>query len=278
MIRLLGIIVFLTLVGFPFFWQFLTSLKTPAEVWSVPPVWLPIQGLAPGPDGLPAFVTNYTSIFTDHEFGRYLLNSTIVAGLTTLLCLALAVGAGYALAKLSFPGKGMILGLVLSVSMFPPVAIAPPLFLILRDLGLIDTYTGLVLPYTTFALPLALWNLTAFFRQIPDELKESALIDGATPFQSLVQVFLPLVAPGLFTTGILTFITAWNEFLFALYFTTSESMRTVPVGIALFPGQYEAPWGQIAAATVVVTLPLVVLVLLAQKRIVAGLTAGAVKG
>lgn len=280
-----GIVVFVALVAFPFFWQFLTSLKSPAEVWSAPPVWLPTEGFEPAPiewgEGAvvaPRFVENYTAIFAHHPFGRYLVNSAIVATVTTLVCLLFGCMAGYALAKLNFPGKTAILSLTLTVSMFPQVAIAPTLFLVLKQFDLIDRYAGLVLPYTTFAMPLALWNLTTFFRQIPDELKESAIVDGATPWKTFWQIFLPLATPGIFTTGILTFIAAWNEFLFALYFTNSEAMRTVPVGIALFPGQYEAPWGQIAAASVVVTLPLIVLVLLAQKRLVSGLTAGAVKG
>ncbi|MEW6279519.1 MAG: carbohydrate ABC transporter permease [Candidatus Eremiobacterota bacterium] len=274
----LGLGLFLLAVGFPFYWQVLTSLKTSEEIWHIPPVWLPGQGFEPNDHGLPRFVENYTDVFTEHPFLLYLKNSAIVSLLTTAFCLAIGSLSAFALAKLSFRGKHLVLALVLSVSMFPPVAIAPSLFLVLREVGLLDTYLGLILPYTTFALPLALWNLTAFFRQIPGELLESARVDGAGYFTTFHRIFLPLVAPGLFTTGILTFIAAWNEFLFALFFTTTEEMRTVPVGIALFPGQYESPWGQIAAATVIVTLPLIVLVLYAQKRIVAGLTAGAVKG
>lgn len=282
----LGLAAFLLVVGFPFYWQVLTSLKTPQEVWSMPPVWFPAQGLEPAEVPItqdetiqaPQFVANYTNVFIKQPFLRYLFNSAFVAGTTTLVCLIVGSLAAFALAKLRFQGKGLVMALVLSVSMFPPVAIAPSLFYILSRLHLIDTYPGLILPYTTFALPLALWNLTAFFRQVPTELLESARVDGAGYFKTFWQIFMPLVAPGLFTTGILTFICAWNEFLFALFFTTTQEMYTVPVGIALFSGQYESPWGEIAAATVIVTLPLIALVLAAQKRIVAGLTAGAVKG
>lgn len=283
----LGLAFFLVIVAFPFYWQIVTSAKTSDEIWAMPPVWMPVQGLETGDVPIdseggtiraPVFLTNYTNVFLKQPFGRYLLNSTIVSGATTLFCLLVGAMAAFALAKLRFRGKNLVMALVLSVSMFPPVAIAPSLFLFLSQFRLVDTYMGLILPYTTFALPLALWNLTAFFRQVPTELLESARVDGAGYFTTFWKVFLPLVAPGMFTTGILTFICAWNEFLFALFFTTTEEMRTVPVGIALFSGQYESPWGQIAAATVIVTLPLIVLVLAAQKRIVAGLTAGAVKG
>ncbi len=282
----IGLAAFLILVGFPFYWQILTSLKTPQEVWSMPPVWVPVEGMKTGPVPIgadqtieaPQFLSNYTNVFIKQPFLRYLLNSAIVAGITTLVCLFVGSLAAFALAKLRFQGKSLVMALVLSVSMFPPVAIAPSLFYILSKLHLIDSYPGLILPYTTFALPLALWNLTAFFRQIPTELLESARVDGAGYLKTFWVIFMPLVAPGLFTTGILTFICAWNEFLFALFFTTTQEMYTVPVGIALFSGQYESPWGEIAAATVIVTLPLIAMVLAAQKRIVAGLTAGAVKG
>lgn len=263
-----GILIFLSVVIFPFYWQLVTSFKSPGELWNIPPAWLPHE----------FHFQNYINIFRLHPFGIYLKNSVIVALSTTLFCLFVGTFAAYALAKLHFRGKSFILSTVLAVSMFPPIAIAPPLFLMLKKMHIINTYFALIFPYTTFALPFTLWNLVAFFRQIPDELQESAIVDGGTYFQIFRKIFLPLAAPGLFTSGILTFIAAWNEFLFALTFITSDNMRTVPVGIALFPGEYTSPWGEIAAATVVVTIPLVIMVLLAQKRIVAGLTAGAVKG
>lgn len=263
-----GLFVILLAIVFPFYWQIITSIKGPDEIWSMPPSWFPPK----------IYIQNYINIFKLHPFGIYLKNSIIVAGLTTIFCLLVGSFSAYALAKLRFKGKDIILALVLAVSMFPPVAVAPSLFLILKKMHFINTYFALVFPYTTFALPFTLWNLTAFFRQIPNELEEAARVDGCSYFQTFKKILLPLVAPGLFTTGILTFIAAWNEFLFALTFITSNNMRTVPVGIALFPGEYTSPWGEIAAATIVVTIPLIIMVLIAQRRIVAGLTAGAVKG
>jgi multiple sugar transport system permease protein len=174
--------------------------------------------------------------------------------------------------------KGFILITILSVSMFPPIATVSPLFLIIRSMGLRDTYLALIFPYATFALPLSIWILTNFFREIPDELNEAAVIDGCTPFQTFRRIFLPLAAPGVFTAAILIFIFAWNEFLLALTFTATEKSRTIPVGIALFPGLHEIPWAEIAAASIIVTVPLILIVLIFQRRILAGLTAGAVKG
>ncbi|MBI2264488.1 MAG: carbohydrate ABC transporter permease [Armatimonadetes bacterium] len=259
---------FLLVILFPFYWQFVTSIKSDEEIWKIPPSLFPQV----------TYWDNYVRIFKLHNFARYLWNSAMVASLTTIFSLIVGAFSAYALAKLKFRGKHLILSLVLSVSMFPPIAIAPSLFMTLKQMHMINTYWALILPYTTFALPLALWNLTAFFRQLPNELQEAARVDGCSFFQTFWKILLPLTAPGLFTTGILVFIAAWNEFLFALTFTTEDRMRTVPVGIALFPGEYTAPWGQIAAASVVVTIPLVLLVLAFQRRIVAGLTAGAVKG
>lgn len=251
----------------PFAWQAITSLKPEAELMRLPPV-------------LPTVPTieHYREVFEGRPFLRILLNSLGVAGLTTILCLFIGSFAAYALAKLRFRGKGLLLTAVLSVSMFPAIATVSPLYLLIRALGLRDTWAALVATYTTFALPLTIYVLTNFFREIPDELRESAQVDGCTPLGAFIRVILPLATPGMFTTAILVFIFAWNEFLFALTFTATESSRTVPVGIALFTGIHTVPWGEIAAASVVVTIPLVVLVLVFQRRIVAGLTAGAVKG
>jgi multiple sugar transport system permease protein len=207
-----------------------------------------------------------------------LKNSFIVASSTTLFSLFVSSFAAYALARLKFKGKAIILSLVLSVSMFPGIAIVSPLFIFLKNVNLLNSYLGLILTYTTFAIPLSLWILTSFFKEIPFELEESAKVDGATPMQAFLKIIMPLATPGMFTTAILTFIAAWNEFLFALVFNTQDSMRTVPVGIAMFPGEHDLPWGDIAAASVVVTVPLIIMVLLFQKRIISGLTAGAVKG
>ncbi len=220
----------------------------------------------------------YVRVIRDRPFETAILNSLIVAGTTTIFCLAVGSIAAFAIAKLDFMGRNLILAAALAVSMFPGIAIVSPLYLLLRAAGLRDTLAGLVLPYSTFALPLTLWVLTSFFRQVPDELYRAARVDGCTPFQAFRRVFLPLSAPALATTGILVFISAWNELLFALTFVSSPERHTIPVAITLFPTGHVEPWPEIAAASVMSTLPLVVLVLVFQKRIVSGLTAGAVKG
>jgi ABC-type glycerol-3-phosphate transport system permease component len=202
----------------------------------------------------------------------------IVAGTTTVFCVSLGSLCAYAVARLRFPGKSLVLALVLAVSMFPQVAIVSPLYLVLRELGLIDTYAGLVLPYLTFAMPLTIWLLVGFFRQLPPDIEEAALVDGAGRFRVLVDVIAPLSLPGIATTAILTFLYAWNEFLFALTFTVGPDHQTVPVAIALLRGRYQIPWGEILAASVVASVPVALLVLFLQRRIVSGLTAGAVKG
>lgn len=262
------VILFLAFIIFPFFWQTLTSIKPPSELWSIPPKWIPSK-----------FYTGYyVSVFVKRPFGTYLKNSVIVASATTLFSLFVSSFAAYALARLKFKGKAIILSLVLAVSMFPGIAIITPLFLFLKNVGLLNTYMGLILPYTTFTVPLSLWILTTFFKEIPFDLEESAKVDGATPMQAFLKIIFPLATPGMFTTAILTFIAAWNEFIFALVFNTQDAMRTVPVGIAMFPGEHDIPWGDMAAASVIVTVPLIVLVLIFQRRIISGLTAGAVKG
>lgn len=251
----------------PLLWQVLTSLKPSEQLTRLPPL-------------LPERIdfASYRALWAPgRHFGRLLLNSSVVAASTTLASLLVGAPAAFALAKLRFPGKRLLLAAVLSVSMFPPIATVSPLYLIIRTLGLRDHLAGLVIPYATFTLPLTVWLLTRFFEELPDELYFAARIDGCTPIQALWHVMLPLAAPGVFTTAILVFIFAWNEFLFALTFTATEASRTVPVGIAMFSGMHELPWGELAAASIVVTAPLVLLVLLFQRRIVGGLTAGAVK-
>ena len=262
------LILFLVYIISPFLWQLLTSFKTPQELFSIPPTWIPSK----------IYTGYYINVFTKRPFLTYLKNSFIVASSTTLFSLFVSSFAAYALARLKFKGKSIILSLVLSVSMFPGIAIVSPLFIFLKNIKLLNSYLGLILTYTTFAIPLSLWILTSFFREIPFELEESAKVDGATPMQAFLKIIMPLATPGMFTTAILTFIAAWNEFLFALVFNTQDSMRTVPVGIAMFPGEHDLPWGDIAAASVVVTVPLIIMVLIFQKRIISGLTAGAVKG
>ena len=200
-----------------------------------------------------------------------------MASLTTVYCVFVAAIAAYAIARLHFRGKTLVLGLFLMVSMFPQIATIAPIYLFMKSVNLTNSYLGLVIPYTTFALPLAVWNLTAFYRQIPYDLEEAAKVDGATVMQTFWKVIFPLAVPGTFTTAILVFIAAWNEFFFALTINTEETMKTVPVGIALFQGRYTIPWGEISAASVIVTIPLVIMVLIFQRRIISGITAGAVK-
>ncbi len=264
----LFVIAFILVIAFPFFWQALMSIKPKSELYSMPVKWLPSKTV----------FHRYLDIFTQRPFGRYILNSIVVCTGTTLFSLLVGSFAAYSLARLEFKGKAPILALVLALSMFPPVAIVSPLYLMLQNLGWLNEYIGLIFPYTTFTMPMTIWILTSFFRTIPFGLEEAAKIDGATPVQAFWKVILPLAAPGTFTAAILVFIMSWNEYLFALTFMPSDKMKTVPVGITMFQGQYEMPWGEIAAATVVVTIPLIILVLIFQRRIISGLTSGAIKG
>ena len=251
----------------PFVWQLLTSLKPTEELIQLPPI-LPSR----------ATVENYVNVFEGRPFGRIILNSAVVAISTTTLALLIGSLAGYALAVLKIRGKKLTLALILSISMFPPIATVSPLFLIIHALGIRDTYLALIVPYAAFALPLTIWLVTNFFREIPADLLDASRIDGCTPIQTFIRVYFPLALPGLVTAGILVFIFSWNEFLYALTFTSTARAQTIPVGIALFPGLHEIPWGDIAAATIIVTVPLVLMVFAFQRRIVSGLTAGSVKG
>lgn len=223
---------------------------------------------------------HYRAVLEDAQFPAALWNSVGIASLSTALSVLVAVFAAYALVRLQFAGKRWLLGAALAVAMFPPVAIIGPLFDLWRQIGLFDTWAGLVLPYMTFALPLAIWLLTAFFRALPWELEQAARVDGATALQAFVKVIAPLAAPGVFTSAILVFLFAWNDFLFAAALTSTNDARTVPAALAFFTGssQFQQPTGAIAAASVLVTAPVAVVVVLFQRRIVAGLTAGAVKG
>jgi multiple sugar transport system permease protein len=223
---------------------------------------------------------NYQSIFKDDTFLAALVNSIGIAMIATLISIVLAAMAAYALSRLDFAGKTVILSGALAVAMFPPISIVGSLFDMWRAIGLYDTWPGLIIPYMTFTLPLAIYTLSAFFREIPWELEQAAQVDGATPFQAFRKVIVPLAAPGVFTTAILVFIFAWNDFIFANTLTSTNEARTVPAALAFFTGgsQFEQPIGAISAAAVVVTVPIIVMVLIFQRRIVAGLTAGAVKG
>jgi multiple sugar transport system permease protein len=253
---------------FPFYWMLNISLKTGPDLSSA-------DLLPPNPT-----LQNYESIFKDSNFTNGLRNSAIVALSTTFLSVLFGSFAAYTLARLRVPKKFWILALILSVSTFPGISIAAPLFKLWTDIGLYNTLIGLIIPNLAFALPLTIYILTSFFREIPKDLEEAALVDGATRFQAFYKVVVPLAAPGMATAAILTFIAAWNEFLFAITLTSSTAARTVPASIAFFTGstQFEQPLGTISAASVVISVPLIIMVLLFQKRIVAGLTAGAVKG
>ncbi|MEV4055908.1 carbohydrate ABC transporter permease [Amycolatopsis sp. NPDC049688] len=223
---------------------------------------------------------NYADIFQTSEFLLALVNSIGIAIISTVIAVVLGTMAAYAVARLDFPGKQVLVGLSLLIAMFPQVSLVTPLFNIERNIGLFDTWPGLILPYITFALPLSIYTLSAFFREIPWELEKAAKMDGATPAQAFRKVIAPLAAPGVFTTAILVFIFCWNDFLFAISLTSTTASRTVPAALSFFTGssQFEDPTGQVCAAAVVITIPIIVFVLFFQRRIVAGLTSGAVKG
>ncbi|MED4083021.1 carbohydrate ABC transporter permease [Halalkalibacterium halodurans] len=260
------LIVFVFLVMFPFIWVFLTSIKPPREIFASF-AWFSAE---------PTF-QSYVNAVNNRPLFTYMMNSFVISSLTTLIAIACASLAAYALTRLPIKGKGLILGTVLAASMFPQIAIITPIYSFITDLGLRNSSFGLVIPYITISLPLAIWILATFFKKIPFELEESAKLDGATPFQTFRKIIFPLAAPGVFTTAILVFIAAWNEYLFALTINTADRWRTVPVGLSLYESQYTIPWGDITAATVIVTVPIVIIVLLFQRRIVAGLTSGSVK-
>lgn len=224
--------------------------------------------------------TNFETVFEDELFTSALRNSFGIAIIATLLSVVVAMFAAYAIARLEFPGKKLLLSMALAIAMFPQAALVGPLFNMWRGLGIYDTWLGLIIPYLTFALPLSIWTMSAFFRQIPWEMEQAAQVDGATQWQAFRKVVVPLAAPGVFTTAILTFFFCWNEFLFAISLTSTDSARTVPAALSFFTGasQFQSPVTAIMAASVVVTIPIVIIVLVFQRRIVAGLTSGAVKG
>ena len=260
-----GVVVFASLL--PFLWFVATSFKTQVEITAIPPKVIPSGSLQ-----------FYVSALTRYDLLHFVKNSVIVAGCTTLITLSIAILAGYALARLRIRYKGFIMGSLLLVSMFPQISIAGPVWTILQSLGWLNSYQGLIVPYVTLTLPLGVWILASFFQELPPDLEDAARIDGLGHLGTLARIMLPLAAPGVFTAAILVFIYAWNEFFFALLIMTQRGVQTLPVGIALFQGEYTLPWGEIAAASTVATVPLVVLVFLFQKRIVSGLSAGSVKG
>jgi multiple sugar transport system permease protein len=251
----------------PVLWQAMTSLKPNAVLVRLPPI-------------VPESPTldHYRAVFAKSALGRDMLNSLVVAIVSTALAIGLGSLCAFALARLPLPGKPALLGLFLGISMFPPIATISSIYLLIRALGLRDTVIALILVHTTYALPLAVWILSSFFRDLPLELYWAARVDGCSPLRALTKVILPLAAPGVAVAALLVFIYSWNEFMFALTLTATEQARTAPVAIALFPGLHEVPWGDMAAATLVVTAPVIVLALFFQRQIVAGLTAGSVKG
>ncbi len=253
----------------------------------VPVIW--IVSLSLKTDGtlndgnfLPSAITwdAYDQIFNNDDFLRALVNSIGICLISTFVALVLGTMAAYAIARLDFPGKRSIVGVSLLIAMFPQIALVTPLFRIETAVGIFDTWLGLIIPYITFALPLAIYTLSAFFREIPWELEKAAKMDGATPFQAFRKVIAPLALPGVFTTAILVFISCWNDFLFAISLTSSSNARTVPAALSYFTGatSFEKPTAAIAAGAVVITIPIILFVLFFQRRIVAGLTSGAVKG
>ncbi len=253
---------------FPFYYAVLTSLKPSASLFQVS-YWIDTLDFS-----------NYAAVLEQRSFLHAIGNSLLVATCVVAVALFLSLTAAYALGRVRFRGRGTVLMLVLGVSMFPQVAVLSGLFEVIRALGLYNSAWALILSYTIFTLPFTVWILTTFMGQLPGELEEAAIMDGASPWVTLTRVLLPLLWPALVTTGLLAFIAAWNEFLFALTFTLTDAQRTVPVAIALISGgsQHELPWGLLMAASVMVTVPLVILVLVFQRRIVSGLTAGALKG
>ncbi|MEJ2716273.1 MAG: carbohydrate ABC transporter permease [Deltaproteobacteria bacterium] len=252
----------------PVLWFATIAIKSRIEITAIPPSLFPREI---------SFEAIQAAI---HRYGlmMFVKNSLIVAGSTTIVCVFVGAFAAYALARIRLRFSRALLIAILAVAMFPQISIAGPVWRILRTLGWLNTYQGLIIPYLALTLPLTVWILANFFKELPGELEEAAKVDGAGPFQTVTKVFIPLAAPGIFTAAILTFIYSWNEFFFALLIMTRRKMQTLPVGIALFPGAYTMPWGEIAAASTIATIPLIVLVVLFQRWIISGLTAGAVKG
>ncbi len=264
----IGIAVIIVYCLAPFYWMIVSSLRRTADIFD-PTVY-------PHPPSL----QNYKDVFNPvNNFTRALVNSIIVAGTTTILVLIVGIFAAYALARLDFRGKNFALSLIIATSMFPGVALVVPLLKIFTDIGWINTYQALILPSMSFALPLAVWNLTAFFRQMPQELEQAAMVDGCTQWQAFRKIIIPLAAPGVFTTAIIVFVAAWNEFIIALTMTNKSDFFTAVVAVSQFTGSTgrDTPFGTQMAAGVILTIPLVIMVLVFQRRIVSGLTAGGVK-
>ncbi len=266
-VNLSALLVFIFL-ALPLYWMIASAFKTPANVGASPPQYFPH----------PLSVQNFTVAFSQNTFGHYIVNSVIVAVVATVLVLILGTLAGYAMGRLPMRGKFTVLVILLMISVFPAIAVVVPLYALLRDIGWLNSYQALIIPYTAFYLPFAIWILRNYFMAIPHEMEESARIDGANPLRTIWSIILPQAWPGLFTAGIFTFTACWTEFLMALSFNVSNDYRTIPVGVALFGSQFTVPYGTLFAASVVAVVPIAILVLIFRRSVVSGLTAGAVKG
>jgi multiple sugar transport system permease protein len=266
-INLAVLLVFL-FIALPLYWMIASAFKTPANVGASPPQLFPH----------PLSVQNFNVAFSQNTFGHYIINSVIVAVVATALVLVLGTLAGYAMGRLPMRGKYTVLVILLMISVFPAIAVVVPLYALLRDIGWLNSYQALIIPYTAFYLPFAIWILRNYFMAIPHEMEESARIDGANPLRTIWSIILPQAWPGLFTAGIFTFTACWTEFLMALSFNVANDYRTIPVGVALFGSQFTVPYGTLFAASVVAVVPIAVLVLIFRRSVVSGLTAGAVKG
>ena len=262
------IVLALIVILFPFYWLLLTSIRPKSEIFNISSLIT-----------LKPHIGNYKMVFTERPFARYILNSFVIGLETTIISIVIASFAAYAIAKTNISPKikNLVLSLSLAVSMFPQITIVSPIYVIVKNLGLRNSFFGLLIPYTTFSLPLAIWYLTTFYQGVSHEIDEAAKIDGCNTFQIFYKIITPLIAPGIFTAAILIFISVWNEFLFALVINTDDIWRTVSVGIVMFQGRFTIPWDEISAAAIVVMIPLVLMVFVFQQRIVSGLTAGAVK-
>ncbi len=268
--RVIGMIVVVLIALAPFYWALITSIKGGAELNTSPPTLFP-HSFDPA---------NYSNALASNQpaFAKDLLNSTIVAIVTTILSLVFGSLAAYAIARTKFKGKGLILGIVLSVQMFPLIALVGPLYVFFTNTGLYNTYVALIIPYLVIALPVTVFFLTSFFRDLPPDLEEAAMVDGTSRIGALWRIVIPLTAPGVFAAAILSFIAVWNDFIFGLTMTSDSNAQTVTVAIPLFNGEHTIAYGELAAAAIIVTIPLVIMVLFLQRRIVSGLTSGAVKG
>ena len=261
-------ILYIAIVVAPFLWLLITSIKDPLDISKIPTEIIPSH----------FSVRFYELCFTEHHLGIYLRNSIIVSTVAMALSIFVALPSAYAFARLQFKFKKFWQRFILVSNMFPIIAIITPMFIIFKRIHLINTYWGLIIPSIITVLPMAIWTMIAFLKTIPYDLEEAAMVDGCNRFHAVLRVVVPLAAPGVFTTGIIAFIAAWNEMMFSLLLVTRDNMRTVPVAISMFPGEFSVPWGDMAAASILSTLPIIIVVLICQRKIVAGLTTGAVKG